>query len=62
MSSEHGSDTGSSLGLSSVNINRNKPHPEQWTVPQEWTMEKRECFDVSLILYLSESFGKKSCS
>ena len=43
-----GSTSGSTIGLSSIHINRNKPHPEQWTVPLEWSMEKRECYDVSI--------------
>ena len=42
------STSGSSVGFSSNYINRNKPLPEQWTLPQEWNIEKRECYDVSV--------------
>ena len=39
------------VGMDSVQLNQNVRHPEQWTIPQEWNMEKRELYQVSIILY-----------
>lgn len=31
----------------SSGLNKNAAHPEEWTLPHEWSMEKRELFEVS---------------
>ncbi len=46
----HSPEAGSSsstIGLSSIVINKNKLHPEQWTMPGQWNIEKRETYVVS---------------
>ena len=41
------SDTASSVDLPNVTgLNKNSQHPEEWTLPHEWSMEKRELFEV----------------
>ena len=45
------SETSSLIGLESINVNRNNPHPEMWTLPEEWNMEKRELYGVRQMIY-----------
>lgn len=41
------SDSNSSIGGGGVGgLNKNAPLPEEWTLPHEWNMEKREVFEV----------------
>ncbi|KAJ8318455.1 hypothetical protein KUTeg_003546 [Tegillarca granosa] len=40
------SDANSSVGGGGVGgLNKNAPLPEEWTLPHEWNMEKREVFE-----------------
>ena len=42
-----GSSSSSSLELPAVQgLSKNSGHPEQWTLPHEWNIEKREMFGV----------------
>lgn len=42
------SDSASSVDLPAISgLNKNAAHPEEWTLPHEWSMEKRELFEVS---------------
>lgn len=42
-------DTSSSAGElhNAGSLNKAAPHPEEWTLPHEWNIEKREMYDVS---------------
>ena len=42
-------DTSSSAGEhpNVAGLSKNSPHPEEWTLPHEWNIEKREMYDVS---------------
>lgn len=42
----NGSYNSTSLGYSLIGINKNTSLPEQWTLPTEWNIEKREDFEV----------------
>jgi len=43
----HFSDTDSSVDMAALHgLNKNTPLPEEWTLPHEWNMEKREMFEV----------------
>ncbi len=59
-----GSVSGSSLGLENISLNRCKPHPEQWTLPHEWQIEKRELYEhwkldlQSQISHIDKKLGK----
>ncbi|XP_076458385.1 uncharacterized protein LOC143292092 [Babylonia areolata] len=45
-SSGPGSSSASSVELPTLaGMNRNQPLPEEWTLPHEWKMEKRELFE-----------------
>ncbi|XP_022313229.1 uncharacterized protein LOC111118187 [Crassostrea virginica] len=40
------SDSASSVDLPAISgLNKNAAHPEEWTLPHEWSMEKRELFE-----------------
>lgn len=40
------SDSASSVDLPAISgLNKNSAHPEEWTLPHEWSMEKRELFE-----------------
>ncbi|XP_046352467.1 uncharacterized protein [Haliotis cracherodii] len=38
------SSSGSTINLPSLNVSKLTPHPEEWTLPHEWNIEKREVF------------------
>jgi len=40
-----GSTSGLSIGIGSIAINKNRQHPEQWTLPNQWNIEKREAYE-----------------
>lgn len=35
-------------------INKISPHPEEWTLPHEWNIEKREMFEVVCHVIIAE--------
>ncbi|XP_052068832.1 uncharacterized protein LOC127708074 [Mytilus californianus] len=39
------SDASSSVNVPAVSVKRSAPHPEEWTLPHEHSMEKREKFE-----------------
>lgn len=42
----------SSADLPNVHgLSKAHPHPEEWTLPHEWNIEKREMFEVSFICF-----------
>lgn len=41
------SDTSSSVNVPAVSVKKAAPHPEEWTLPHEHSMEKREKYEVS---------------
>lgn len=43
------SDASSSVNVPTVSIKKNGPLPEEWTLPHEHSMEKREKYEVLLI-------------
>lgn len=54
---------GSSVPELTIGVSKLAPLPEQWTLPQEWNIEKRETFDVSFSqtntwLFLYAHFNK----
>ncbi|KAK3091980.1 hypothetical protein FSP39_024159 [Pinctada imbricata] len=54
------SETSSNVELPAVTgLNKNSQHPEEWTLPHEWNMEKRELFEEkSLEEYPNPDAGK----
>ena len=45
------SSASSSMDIPAVNdLNKHIPHPQEWTLPHEWNIEKREMFEVFIIL------------
>lgn len=43
------SDASSSVNVPAVSIKKNGPLPEEWTLPHEHSMEKREKYEVHFI-------------
>jgi hypothetical protein len=55
------SDASSSVNVPTVSIKKNGPLPEEWTLPHEHSMEKREKYEVLFIFFhLSSSLCKLS--
>ena len=46
---DHDSGSASIVGLGGVSLNKCRPLPEQWTLPHEWNIEKREIYAVSRV-------------
>lgn len=45
------SSASSTIEMPTIDVNKNMQHPQIWTLPHEWNIEKREMFEVIITKY-----------